>query len=177
MATRVFKKPRGTDNLYSNDEKLQLAELVAKRKEEYDAEVMREKSRYYAKRKKHVQVKPSSGFIARAVREFYTDLAEAKNEDSEFCKVVKLASQCLNETDQLRDLSICAPTKKRALVGGCKSKSMEVRHALFTWLFDVRESLKGRLPHIMFKLKTNEWYDEWLHENPTPESERLKFGN
>lgn len=36
MATRVLKKPRGTNNLYSNDEKLQLDELVAKRKEEHD---------------------------------------------------------------------------------------------------------------------------------------------
>ena len=45
MATRVFKKPRGAYNLYSNDEKLQLAELVAKRKEEYDAEVARGKMR------------------------------------------------------------------------------------------------------------------------------------
>ena len=54
MATRVFKKPRNTYNLYSTDEKLQLAELVAKRKEEYDAEVARGKTRYDAKRKKHV---------------------------------------------------------------------------------------------------------------------------
>ena len=91
MATRVFKKPRNTYNLYSTDEKLQLAELVAKRKEEYDAEVARGKTRYDAKRKKHVQVKRSSGFIARAVREFYTDLSEAKNDDPEFCKAVKPA--------------------------------------------------------------------------------------
>ena len=29
----------------------------------------------------------------------------------------------------------------------------------------------------MFKVKANELYDEWLRENSTPESERLKFGN
>ena len=54
---------------------------------------------------------------------------------------------------------------------------MEVRQALFTWFVDVREPLKGRLPRTMFKLKANELHDEWLRENPTPESERLKFGN
>ena len=91
MATRVFKKNRNTYNLYSNDEKLQLAEVVAKRKEEYDAEFGRGKTRYDAKRKKHVQVKRSSGFIARAVREFYTDLSEAKNDNPEFCKGIKPA--------------------------------------------------------------------------------------
>ena len=41
MATRVLKKPRGTYNLYSNGKKLELTELVAKRKEEYNAEVAR----------------------------------------------------------------------------------------------------------------------------------------
>ena len=152
MATRVFKKPRGTYDLYSNDEKLQLVELVAKRKEEYDAEAARGKTRYDAKRMKQVQVKPNSGFIARAVREFYTDLAEAKNDDPEFCKAVKLVIRCFNEIDQLRDPSTCAPTKKRALGGGRKSKAMEVRQALFTWFVDVRESLKVRLPRTMFKL-------------------------
>ena len=162
MATRVFKKPRGTNNLYSNDEKLQLTELVAKRKGEYDAKIARGKTHYDAKRKKHVQVKPSSGFITRAVREFYTDLQEAKNDDLEFCKAIKLASQCFNEIEQLRNPPTCAPTKKRALGRGRKSKAMEVRQALFTWFVNVRESLKGCLPHTMFKLKVNELYDEHL---------------
>lgn len=61
--------------------------------------------------------------------------------------------------------------------GGRKSKSPEVREALFSWFIDVRESLKGRLPRRMFKLKANALYEEWLRDNPTPESERLKFGN
>ena len=113
----------------------------------------------------------------RAVREFYTDLAEAKNDDPEFRKMVKLASWCFNEIDQLRDPSTCAPTNKRALGGGRKSKAMEVRQALLTWFVDVRESLKGRLSRTMLKLKANELYDEWVRENPTPEYERLKFRN
>ena len=39
MSRRVFNTNKGTYNLYSNDEKLQLAELVAEKKEEYDAKV------------------------------------------------------------------------------------------------------------------------------------------
>ena len=35
----MFNTNKGTYNLYSNDEKLQLPELVAEKKEEYDAEV------------------------------------------------------------------------------------------------------------------------------------------
>ena len=54
---------------------------------------------------------------------------------------------------------------------------MEVRQALLTWFVDVRESLKGCLSRTMLKLKANELYDEWVRENPTPESERLKFRN
>ena len=69
------------------------------------------------------------------------------------------------------------PQKKRALGRGYKSKAMEVHQALFTWFADVRKSLKGCLPHTMFKLRANELYDEYLHKNPTPESKRLKFVN
>lgn len=69
------------------------------------------------------------------------------------------------------------PQKKRALGRGYKSKAMEVHQALFTWFADVRNSLKGCLPHTIFKLKANELYDEYLHKNPTPESKRLKFVN
>ena len=39
MSRRVFNTNKGTYNLYSNDGKLQIAELVAEKKEEYDAEV------------------------------------------------------------------------------------------------------------------------------------------
>ena len=39
MSRRVFNTNKGTYNFYSNDEKLQLAELVAEEKEEYDTEV------------------------------------------------------------------------------------------------------------------------------------------
>ena len=158
---------------------MQLAELVAEKKEEYDAKVALNegKTRYDNKRKKYVSIKPTGRYFAKAVREFYPDLAKVKNDDPNFCKAVKLATRCYNEIEQLRDPSTCAPAKKRAIGGGRKSKAPEVREALFSWFVDVRESLKGRSPRRLFKLKANALYEEWLRDNPTPESEKLKFRN
>ena len=162
MSRRVFNTNKGTYNLYSNDEKLQLAELVAEKKEEYDAEVALNegKTRYDNKRKKHVTIKPTGVYLAKAVREFYPDLAKVINGDPNFCKAVKLATSCYNEIEQLRDPSTCAPAKKRAIGGGRKSKAPEVRQALFSWFANVRESLKGRLPRHFFKLKADALYEE-----------------
>ena len=72
---KVFK--RAERNKYTNEEKLELGELVDKFKEEYDAEVKRNegKSKYDAKRKRHVPIKPSTGYVARAGQSFYSDLA------------------------------------------------------------------------------------------------------
>ena len=56
-----------------------------------------------------------------------------------------------------------------------QSKSSRVRVALFHWFVDIRESLKGHLPHHLFKLKAQELYADWLVQNPVPENEKLKF--
>ena len=70
------KFKRSERNAYSNEEKLALGELVAKFKDEFDAEVKKNegKTKLDAKRKIHVAVKPPTGFIAKAVRHFYSDL-------------------------------------------------------------------------------------------------------
>lgn len=70
-----------TDNLFKrfetntnrNEEKLNLGELVAKFKDEFDAEVSKNetKTKFNAKRKKHVATKPRYGYVTRAVRHFY----------------------------------------------------------------------------------------------------------
>ena len=41
MCERLFSDCKGKNSLFTNEEKLELAELVSKRKEEYDAEVAR----------------------------------------------------------------------------------------------------------------------------------------
>ena len=164
---------------YSNQEKLELAELVEKLKEEYDLEVekIKGKTKYDYKRKRHVPIKPSTGFIAKAVRQFYGDLKNAKNNDVDFARAVKLAWRFYDEIDSLRDPSSCPPQKVRAQGAGRKQKAPEVRISLFNWFIDVRETLKGRLPRRIFKIKANQLHEEWLTQNPVPENERLKFSN
>ena len=70
--------------MYSNEESWPLVKLWKNRcKEEYDAEVKRNegKTRYDSKREKHVPIKPNTGYVAKAVRSFYSDLAETRNGD------------------------------------------------------------------------------------------------
>ena len=61
------KFKRSERNAYSNEEKLALGKLVAKFKDEFDAEVKKkeEKTKFDAKRKIHVTIKPSTGFLLR----------------------------------------------------------------------------------------------------------------
>ena len=56
-------------------EKKALGELVEKYKKEYDKEVkvLQGKTYYDYKRKKTRLIKPKQGFLATAVREFYSD--------------------------------------------------------------------------------------------------------
>ena len=70
------------------------------------------------------------------------------------------------------------PTKKaRAQCAGCKQKANEVRLSLFNWFIDINETLKGRLPRRIFKMRANQLYEEWLTQNPLAENEGLKFSN
>ena len=79
--------------------------------------------------------------------------------------------------ENLRDPSSCPPKKSRGAGAGRKVKAPEVRVALFHWFVDVRESLKGRLPRRLFKLKAQQLYADWLVQNPVPENKKLKFSN
>ena len=40
--------------------------------------------------KKHVPIKSTCGFLAKAVREFYSNLADVKNDDPRFNRALKL---------------------------------------------------------------------------------------
>ena len=108
------------------------------------------------------------------MRKFYTDLSSVANSDPQFEKVVKLASRCYNDIDNLHDLALCLAKNTRASGAGRKPKAPEIREALFSWFIDVRETLKGRLPR---RLKAQQLYTDWLAQNPVPLSDQLKFGN
>lgn len=170
---------RGMKNIYSNDEKLQLAELVEKYKIEYDTEVEnnRGKLKYDLKRKKYVPIRPTWGYISRAVREFYVDLKDCASNDPSFRKALKVATRAHNDLPLLRDPVTHPAHKVRAAGGGRKRKAPEVREALFSWFVNVRESLGGHLPKHLFKLKAQQFYWEWLMQNPVQPDEQLKFGN
>ena len=79
--------------------------------------------------------------------------------------------------ERLRDPSSCSPKKSRRTGAGRKVKAQEVRVALFNWFVDVRESLKGRLPRRLFKLKAQQLYGDWLVQKALPDDQRLKFTN
>ena len=81
---------------FSLNEKKELGELVEKYKKKYDEEVaaLRGQTTYDYRTKKHVPKKPKQGFLATAVREFYSDLTDAKHNDSNLLSAVKLAKRC-----------------------------------------------------------------------------------
>ena len=76
-------------------------------------------------------IKPAAGYIAKAVRSFYSDLAEVHNDNLMFARTVKLASRSYNDLDNLREPSSSQPKKVRATEAGRKIKAQGVRQALF----------------------------------------------
>ena len=170
---------RDKKSSYSNEERLGLAELVAKYKTEFEREKKAKsgQKKYDRKRKIHVSVGKGS-FVANAVWEFCSDLTSCPNDDPNFHAATSLATRCLASIDKLRDPSICEPKKKRAAGAGRKQKSPEVREELFfLGLLMSEKALKIVFLSDFFKLKAQEIYSNWLSQNPVPEAEQLKFGN
>ena len=99
---------RSEKESYSIEEKLALCEFVCKCHEEYEAEIKRNtgKTTYDYMLKKHVPIKPKCGYLAKAVREFYRDLADAANNDPIFNKALKVASRVYKDLPKLRDPSL-----------------------------------------------------------------------
>ena len=82
------------------------------------------------------------------------------DDDSEFAKAIKITSRSYNGLERMQDPSSYPPKKSRGTGAGCKVKAAEVRVVLFHRFVDVRESLKGRLPRLLFKLKAQQRYKE-----------------
>ena len=125
-------------------------ELVAKFKDEYEAEVKKNegKTKYDAKRKR--SDKTFHWICCKSCTTLLFWYEERQ-------KTVKLVSRS-NDLEFLRDPSSYAPRKSRGFGAGPKLKAPEVRVALYQWFVDVRESLKGHLPWHMFKLKAQQLY-------------------
>ena len=165
---------------YSLTEIRDLGELVEKYNKEYDKEVkaLQGKTCYDYKGKKHLPIKPKQGFLATAVREFYSDLANVKDNNNNPSKALKFAKTCHEKylNDEFVDEE---PSKKRFRDsrGERKCKAPEVREAMFEWFINVRGVLKGRLPIKIFRSKCQQVYGEWLKQQPkpAPEQDQLKF--
>ena len=107
---------------------------------------------------------PKDGYLACAVREYYSDMATVRNGDPRFTRAVKLALRCYKDTAKERDGLENEKTKKkfRKPGGGRKTRVTNIRDSLFEWFVDVRTSLKAWLPKKMFLLKCKELYTTWL---------------
>ena len=86
--------------------------------------------------KKHVPIKPKQGFLATALREFYSDLADVKYDDNDLSKALMFAKRC-HEKYLNDEFFNKEPSKKRFREsgGGRKCKSPEVREAMLFWVF------------------------------------------
>ena len=111
MVSKGFCFSRDEKSSYSNEERLQLAELVEQFKKKHlkEKEALEGKTRYAKKRKKHVPVVTHSNFVAKAVRKFYSDLLDKPNDDPQFRAAHSLATRWLANINKLRDPSICQP--------------------------------------------------------------------
>ena len=106
----------------SNEEKRQLGELVKDFKAEYDIDVVQNngKTKYDAKRCKHVLDLPKKDYVSRAVRTFYKGMKDKKFEDKNFKMACKIASRSFESLTELSDSGMCPPKKSRAMGGGRK---------------------------------------------------------
>ena len=162
MTDRKFKL---TDKeKYSLSEKEELGKLCVKYKEEYDKKVEENNAvNYNERRKKHSKIVPREGYLARGVREYYSDLNGLKNDDPVMKKAVKLGKRCYgNQIASQCDIKK-PPTKSkfRNPGGGRKVTAPEVREALYDLFIDIRGSLKARLPRSLFKAQAKVFYDNW----------------
>ena len=135
--------------------------------------------------KKHTKPTPREGYLARAVRTFYSDLKNIKHDDPNLKSAIKLGKRCYE--DMMKKEKTCeietqpSKTKYRKTGGGRKVTIPDVRQALFEWFIDVRSSLKGRFPMKMFKMQCHMLYDQWSAQQPEeiPEEKKLfsrRFG-
>ena len=102
--------------------------------------------------------------MARAVREFYSDLKDVKHNDPDLSNPLKLGKQCLDSLEANDFTGPPTKVKFRQAGGGRKKSVPEVREAVYDWFIDIRCSLKARLPKSMFKAQCKIFYEQWLSQ-------------
>ena len=168
---------------YTLEEKNALVKLCKSYKKEYELSVSENSQivNYSEKRRKHVKTLPGGGYVARAVREFYSDLKDVKHDNPTLTKALKLGKRCLNQVEADEDAATAPPSKSkyRQAEGGRKLTIPDVRKDLFEWSVDIRGTLKARLPRKMFTMQCKFFYEQWLAQQPdeVPEDEKITFSN
>ena len=76
---------------------MELAKLIEKYEKQHDEKVEKNhgKRKYDYRRKRHVAVKPKWGFYSKAVREFYTDMKDVRNDHPDFQRAIEVATRAL----------------------------------------------------------------------------------
>ena len=179
MADRKFN--RAERGKYTLEEKDGLGKLCEKYKLEYDEKLNSTSGQvtYNEKRKKHTNQTPREGYIAKAVREFHSDLKDVKHDDSNLKAAICLGKRCYEqviESKESGEINVETSKSKYRKAGGGEKKTIpDVRDALFDWFIDIRGTLKARLPRKMFKTQCKIFYELWLAQQSkeVPEDKKI----
>ena len=109
------KFSRNERDKYTLEEKNALGQLCKRYKAEYEitAAENSQKVIFNEKRRKHVKILPRGGYLARAVRDFYSDLNYAKQNDPSLTKAIKLGKRSLEQIEEEdKEGAITAPPSK-----------------------------------------------------------------
>ena len=113
---------------------------------------------------------PAEGYLARTVREFYSDLKDKKHNDPQLVAAIKLGKRCYDLALKAEnEEEITAPpckSKYRQPGGGRKCAAPDVRQALYDWFIDIRGVLHARLPLSLFRAQAKYLYEKWLAQQP-----------
>ena len=97
MAEQHVLVVKGSYEKCSLEEQRDLPLKVKECKEEYlvELESLKGKTHWDSKRKCHVQDLPKQGYLSKAVRNFYSDLKEAKFDSQNMKNACKFVKRCL----------------------------------------------------------------------------------
>ena len=106
---------RTDQDKYTLEEKNALGKLCKSYKKEYKLSVSENSQivNFSEKRRKHVKTLPSGGYVARAVREFYSDLKDVKHDNPTLTKALKLGKRCLNQVEADEGAVTAPPSKPK----------------------------------------------------------------
>ena len=109
---------------YTLEEKNALGKPCKCYKKEYELSVSENSQivNYSEKRKKHVKKLPRGSYVARAVREFYSDLKDVKHDNPTLTKALKLGKRCLNQVEADEDGVTAPPSKSKYRQTGGRRK-------------------------------------------------------